>query len=257
MTATTSTQLTLPYSAVNARGLAKTDWLVNAFQDIASRQHHELGISGFHMAPKGLKWVIAQYRIKIHTPMTWLTPFTLATWRYPWKNLYETRAFSVTGPDGQTFVTATGIWVLIKADTGKPVRLNRHLPQELMDQVPEEDPEMVKAHPPMDLDTPFSRFRVMFHDLDMNQHVNNAVYLKWAQESVSQASDHLPVEILISYLRECFYPETVNSHVILKTRAEGFETDHAIIRPETREVLARVAMKWRKVTSRAPLYRHD
>ena len=252
-----STQLILPYSAVNARGWAKTDWLVNAFQDTASQHHHELGISGFHMALKGLKWVVAQYRIRIHCPMNWLTPFTLSTGRYPWNNLYETRTFTITDPDGRVLVRATGIWVLVKADTGRPVRLNRHMPPELMDQAPGEDPQLVKSRPALSLDTPHTGFRVMFHDLDMNQHVNNAVYVRWAIESQTKSTGHLPAEILVSYLKECFYPETVHCHIAYDSKAETLATDHAVVRPETGEVLARIAVKWQKVPSRAPLCWND
>jgi len=242
-----STRLTLPYSAVNANGLAKADWLLDAFQDIASEHCLTLGISGLHMVPKGLKWVVAQYRVAIHAPIPWQAAFTLSTWRYPWNNLYETRRFSLADDRGIPFADATGIWILVKADSGMPVRLNRHLPPELMDTAPEADPELIKTHPPVEPVDHTTRFPVFYRDLDLNQHVNNAVFFRWALESLPppHGFHYLPVGAEIFYLKECFYPETVECEVSTAFTPEGCRSCHAIIRPETREVLARVSLTWR------------
>jgi medium-chain acyl-[acyl-carrier-protein] hydrolase len=242
-----STPLCLPYSAVNALGFAKTDWLLDVFQDIASEHCHALGVSGLHMAPKGLKWVVAQYRLAIHAQITWQTHFNLSTWRYPWNNLYETRRFSLVNDHGDCLADATGIWILVKADSGRPVRLNRHLPQVLMDQAPEKDPKLIKTHPQL-APAHGTRFPVLFRDMDLNQHVNNAAYLRWALESIPHPHGltYLVTGAQISYLKECFYPETVDCEVSTEMTENGCQSCHAIIRPETREILARIFLAWKK-----------
>ncbi len=242
-----STRILLPYSAVNAAGLAKADWLLDAFQDIASEHCNAMGVSGLQMAPKGLKWVVAQYRLTINAPICWQTAFTLTTWRYPWNNLYETRRFTLKDDAGGTLADATGIWILVKADSGMPQRLNRHLPPELMDQAPEADPGLIKTHPPIEPLSHCTRFPVLFRDLDLNQHVNNAVYFRWALESIPHPHGfhYLPETAAISYLKECFYPETVDCEVTVSKAQQGCRSDHAIIRPDSREVLARISLKWR------------
>lgn len=121
-----SIPLTLPYSAINANGRVKADWLLNVFQDVASQECSQLGISGFDMAKKQLKWVVAQYHIHIHDAFEWMMPMTINTWRAPWRNLYEVRQFSltpVTFSDQKRLpplVTATGIWILIRAESENP-----------------------------------------------------------------------------------------------------------------------------------------
>ena len=243
-----STRLCLPYSAVNALGLAKADWLLDAFQDIASEHCHAMGISGLHMAEKGLKWVVAQYCLDNHAPICWQTAFTLSTWRYPWKNLYETRRFSLVNDQGTCLADATAIWILVKADSGRPLRLNRHLPADLMDQAPEQDPELIKTHPPVAPLTHCTPFPVLFRDMDLNQHVNNAVYLRWALESIPHPHgfDYHPTGAQISYLKECFSPEIVDCEVSTDMTPDGCLSRHAIVRPDTREVLARISLTWRR-----------
>lgn len=254
MTALTrfSVPVVLPYSAITANGLASADWVFNAFQDIASQHCHELGVSGLHMAEKGLKWVIAQSTVRFHDPISWLTPLTFSTWRYPWKNLYETRRFTITDARGGLLADATGIWILIKADSCRPVRLDRNLPAELLDQPPETDPGLVKTHPPIAPEDYRARFRVLFRDMDLNQHVNNGVYLRWAMESLPHPHGltFVPSEARVSYLKECFYPETVECLVARETTAEGLSTHHAVIRPETGDTLARIFLNWQTLPER-------
>ena len=250
-----SLHMQLPYSAVTANGWARADWLLNIFQDIASQQCHTLGVSGFHMAEKGLKWVVAQYRIHIHTPMNWLFPFTLSTWRYPFNNLYEVRRFTITDPEGRTRVEASGIWILIKSDTGRPVRLGKHLPEPMM-QVQGPDPGLIKTHPDIQDTQPATRFRVLFQDLDLNQHVNNGVYLKWALESMPRPHgfSYTPVKAQVYYLKECFFPDRIDCRVAITDTPLGITSSHAIVRSGSDVVLARVALDWQKCDSLAPFH---
>jgi medium-chain acyl-[acyl-carrier-protein] hydrolase len=243
--------LALPYSAINANGKIKADWLLNIFQDAASHQCSTFGISGFDMAKKQLKWVVGQYYIHIHGHVDWLSPVRLTTSRSPWKNLYEVRQFSLSSKDGTPLVTATGIWILIKAATGKPVRLNPNLPSELM-QISASEPRLFK--PPRDFGEFHheTRIRIRFLDLDLNQHVNNRVYLRWAVESLPEPHcfNYTPVRCKIIYKQEGLYGHSITSRIRLEFTSTGLITTHSILIEETEAELARLSIRWEKIPQR-------
>ncbi len=246
-----ATDLALPYSAINANGKIKADWLLNIFQDAASHQCNTFGISGFDMAKKQLKWVVAQYDIHIHDHVDWLSPVRLTTSRAPWKNLYEVRHFSLTSKDGTSLVTASGIWILIKATTGKPVRLKPNLPSALM-QISASEPKLFK--PPRDFGDFHheTRIQVGFLDLDLNQHVNNRVYLRWAVESLPEPHcfDYTPVQCRVAYLKEGLYGHSILSRIRLEFTPTGLITTHTILNKTTEVELARLSLTWEKISQR-------
>ncbi|MCA1787917.1 MAG: hypothetical protein LC657_18240, partial [Desulfobacteraceae bacterium] len=112
-------KMTLPYSAMGANGHIRIDRILNLFQDIAGIHAHQLGISGFDLAKKNVKWVISRYQIRVHDILKWPQPFELKTWRLPWKNLYELRQFAIVDKEGTTFISALGIWIMINAMNAK------------------------------------------------------------------------------------------------------------------------------------------
>jgi len=250
-----STRLTLPYSAVNANGRVNADWLLNAFQDAAFQQCHALGISGFDMAKKKLKWVVAQYRINIHDAFHGMMPLILKTWRAPWKNLYEIRQFSLGSEQGCPLVTATSVWILIRSENGKPVRLSPHMPPTLMQEPAQTGPDLIR---PADFDdfSDFDQFQhetcfpVSFLDLDLNQHVNNRVYLRWAVESLPEpyCFEYTPMKCRVVYRREGLFGDQIQSRVKMILSDARLSTEHSILRQTTGEELARISLEWKKIS---------
>lgn len=240
-----SSDLTLPYSAINATGRIKADWLLNAFQDAASVQCHQFGVSGFDMAPKGLKWVVSQYDIRIHSHLPWLSGLRLRTWRAPWKNLYEVRQFSITAGGEKPFASATGIWILIRSGSGKPVRLSPHLPDAMM-QNPADPPELNRISSPLGICHHEIPIQAGFLDLDLNQHVNNCVYLRWAINSLPEpyCFEFAPVRCRVAYLREGFLEDRLVSRIRLSFSGDRLSTRHAIVNSAREQELARIDIDW-------------
>ncbi len=180
------------YSDTEVSGRLKPAALFNLFQDAAANHCLELGISGMDLRPHNLAWVVIRYTMVIHEYPKWNDPVRIRTRRHPEKDLYEIRLFQLETEDGELLAEAKSAWVLVKFDTMKPVRLKRNLPGDLcsLETIPIEfDLSMPPACENADHT---ARFTARLHDLDYNSHVNNAVYLKWATESV-------PLDIIESY----------------------------------------------------------
>jgi len=238
----------LPYSAIGASGQFRIDRLFSMFQDAASHHCHKLGISGFDMAKKQLKWVISRYQVQIHKNPKWLEPLEIKTWRHPWKNLYELRRASIVNLDGEELICALGIWVLVKANNSKPVRLTPYLPKELL--APADScPELIKNdHNLIDFHHE-SEFKIRAHDLDLNQHVNNTVYTQWAMEALPAKFlfEFRPTHCCVSFLKESFYPDTILSCVKIDSDSDNLITRHSIYLKANMVKLANLTISWERI----------
>lgn len=246
---TTFTQkIHLPYSAMDSSGKIRIDRLFNMFQDVATHHCNDLGISGLDMAKKRLKWVVSRYQVQIAKNPKWLEPLELKTWRFPWKNLYEIRQFSIVNQKKEQLICALGIWILVKASNSRPVRLSPHLPEDLLTPT-DTCPELIKEdHDCTDFDHE-SEFKIRVHDLDLNQHVNNTVYTQWAMEAVPAKLlfEFTPGDCIVSFLKEGLYPDTILSCVKIENHRDTLITRHSIFSKTNMAKLANLTMRWKKI----------
>nr|WP_319395189.1 acyl-ACP thioesterase domain-containing protein [uncultured Desulfobacter sp.] len=258
-----SQKFNVPYSALSIGGRIKLDWLLNIFQDAAAAQCHRLGISGFEMAQKGLKWVVVQYRIQIHTPIDWMMPLVVQTWRAPWKNLYEIRHFRLMTEQQDSrkasspLVTASSTWILIKAANNRPVRLAPHMPAPLMTDPAQASFKRIKPAAHLAHVDHECSFPVHFLDLDLNEHVNNPVYVRWAVESLPDKLnfEYTPVTLDVVYQKEALPSDTVLSRISIHVDNGRLFTDHVIVRQTSHEPLAHLMIAWEKIDRQSLFHR--
>lgn len=171
------------YSDAGVSGYLRPWMFLNLFQDTASVHAFNEGVSALHMAEKGLTWVVRAYSLEIKSLPVWNEEVRIRTSRFPYKNLYELRSYDVTGSSGQVFASAKSAWILVKLESGQPVRLGNNLPPDLpsgpaidfkIPELPEPD------HDGMNI----TSFDVFGWDIDYNRHANNAVFVKWLIESL-------------------------------------------------------------------------
>jgi medium-chain acyl-[acyl-carrier-protein] hydrolase len=79
-------------------------------------------------------------------------------------------------------------------------------------------------------------------DLDMNRHVNNAVYVGWALESAPDevAETRVPVEIEVGYRAEALAGDTVLARCVPEAGAASGTFLHEIVREKDGKELARL-----------------
>ncbi|HKK90827.1 MAG TPA: acyl-ACP thioesterase domain-containing protein [Desulfobacteraceae bacterium] len=236
------------YSALGAKGQLKIGAVLNLLQDTAAEHASLLGISGFDLAVKGLAWVIAKYRIDLFSTPSWLEELTIATWRSPWKNLYDLRDFQVTGQNRESIVTATAGWVMVKKSNNRPVRLNRHLAPDLMTPCDHEGTRGDPFHDIEKIETTHVQlpFKIRMEDLDLNRHVNNTVYVGWALETVTEEilENFRPCRIDVVFHKAAFYGDGVLSKTEIRKEKNAFLTLHAIRLGQSDKELATINITW-------------
>ena len=245
------TTFTIGYSTLDVKGGIKMLSILNFLQDAASEHAHHLKAAGSDLARKELAWVIHRYHIEIHAHPRWLDRIRILTRRASWKNLYEVRDIVMTSAPlpGAPLVTARMFWVMVKRSSQRPVRLDRFFSKDLLTGTPDPPPVLTPL-PAMAAQADISTtFKVRMHDLDLNSHVNNAVYVVWALETLPGTflDQYRPAGIDVIFHGQAFYGEKILSRTCMDTDVVPPVTRHALYKEkgETEILLTTLQVHWK------------
>jgi medium-chain acyl-[acyl-carrier-protein] hydrolase len=176
--------------------------LLDAMAETAGRHAEVLGVGVRDLHAKGLTWVLARLHVKIKQIPGAGQSVLIATWPSGRHRLFAVREFRLTDGSGAEILKATSAWALMNMETRRPSRLDPHLP-------------MFSRHPERMINDDFSQlpplqkadgqifYRAAAVDIDINDHVNNTVYLDWALRAVPAfASRQRPLSMEAAFLGE-------------------------------------------------------
>lgn len=132
-------------------------------------------------------WVIRETEIRFLRPLHHNDEFNLTIWMVHWQRVRGTRCFEIKRKEnGEVIAQGTQQVVYMDAKTGRPM----NLPQEEIDKFRIENPrvfpfERFPKTTPMDQSFNIQR-QVEWMDLDVYEHVNNVVYIHYAEEAAVQ-----------------------------------------------------------------------
>ncbi len=195
-------------------GRAQLATLVNFLQESAADHARQLGAGFEHLSPRNLIWVLSRYHLRLSRyPLSGDTVEVL-TWPSAREGLFALREFEVRDSSGREVAVGTSSWMLLNLESKRPVRPAQHLPEypiEPRRALPDDFPSLPTAER-YERELPF---RVRRSDIDLNRHVNHAVYVGWAVETVPPEilEGHRVAELEASFRAEAFYGERVFSRV--------------------------------------------
>lgn len=215
--------------------------LMNIFQDVADSHATEMGLGLEYCLNKGFAWVGSNYHLQILRLPKMHEKIKVLSWPAVEKKLGAIREFLVLNEQGETLIKASSQWILIDTIRRRPIGLRDNLP---MYQIIEErviETEFPKIADLERIDET-TMFNIRFDDIDINNHVNNAVYPLWATESVDKdfRITHNPTEIEIIFKKEGHLKEKVR----VETQFDGEMTIHSIKSTTDERELARLRIKW-------------
>jgi medium-chain acyl-[acyl-carrier-protein] hydrolase len=172
----------LATSEVGMSGLLRPVSMMQELQAIADAHATILGAGRTFCLNSNISWVVTHYAVDIAELPDDREELSFITWPSNHEALKAVRDFEIRGADNRVMIRATSRWIMIDLATRRPVRLADFLPE--WDCIP------ARA-----LDVPFDKlpdfeagdvvdFPIRFDDIDVNRHVNNAVYAIWATESL-------------------------------------------------------------------------
>lgn len=204
--------------------------LMNELQGVADGHAEQLKFGRTYLQEHNLGWVVTHYLVDIVEMPREGEEFTFYTWPSSQDGLRATRDFEIRGSDGRLMVRATSQWCLIDITKRRPIAIDTSsfkwniVHERAWDRKFEKFPdfEATKTHV----------FKCRFDDIDVNQHINNAVYAVWATESVGYAyrNQHRLKRIELNFKRE-ISPD--NPEVSVEVAIDGLVSRHKIKTADT------------------------
>ena len=132
-------------------------------------------------------WVIRETEIHFLHPLRHNDEFDFTLWMVHWKRVRGMRCFEMKFKDSDTVIAqGTQHIVYMDAKTGRP----KNLPDEDVDRFRLENPRVFPSErfPKVEpVENPFTMQRqVEWMDLDSYEHVNNVIYVNYAEEAAAQ-----------------------------------------------------------------------
>lgn len=215
--------------------------LMNILQDMADSHASDLHLGLEFCLSQGLAWVGSNYHIKINRLPTLHETIKVTTWPSAEKKIGAVRDFVIEDEQGNVIIVASSQWILIDFNRKKPVSLREHLPEYTVIAQRALDTDFAKIPEPERADC-VRGFEVRFDDIDINKHVNNAVYPLWATEAVEHdfRDMHIPAEIEIAFKKEGHLGETVE----VKTQRDNDISISSVTSLNDGRELAGLKIKW-------------
>lgn len=218
--------------------------LMNILQDVADNSAATLGFGLDFCIKNGMTWVGANYILEIERLPKIHEDITIVTWPSAKNKLSAYRDFKIIGNKGETIIKASSQWILLSLEKKKPISVIDNLPEYQPVEERSIDTDFPKIQEIQNSTDKF-KFRVRFDDVDLNKHVNNAVYILWATESVAPEFrlNHNPARISINFRKEGYMGEKI----MVATQMDGNTSYHSIKTYDTdnERELARAIIEWK------------
>jgi len=233
-------------------GFAKPVSLLNFLQDAAGDHAAHLGWSVTDLLKENMTWVLSRTHVRIRRYPAWGERLSVLTWPSGRHGFFALRDFEASDAFGQAVLAATTSWMILDLGRKQPLKIDGILPENFLlarRALADDFASLpVLDRPDRELD-----FRVDSGHLDLNRHVNNAVYVQWALETApAELAGRRPVEIEVSYRAEAFYGDTVLARAKAVPAAAPESGDeagpvvlHQIVNASTDAELTRLRTRWK------------
>ena len=242
------------FSDIGEKGTLRPGALLDYLQDVSMVHSGYVGYDSDYFVREGKAWAISFWHIAIHELPRENQIMLLRTWDRQHKRIQAHREIIIADEEGKEHGYAYGRFVWMDTEKRRPAKLDADFMKAYYfageKGFRDEEAPTVFAIPE---DTPqrTERFRVERSDIDPSGHVNNARYLHWAEDFLSDAAyyDHALCDVKIMYRNECFRGAEILCQCHEKSGAQDSVDTMAVFRDAQQEerVYAAVAMHWEKM----------
>jgi len=236
----TTYEMAVTYSGLGPDQRLNYQGVIRILQEAAAIASDDCGYGLKDIPRTGLCWILAGWRLELHTRPGWRAPLTVQTWPRCMKGFLSERDFLLFS--GRTLVArATSRWLLLNTATGHTARITDEVKNayDLEDRALFDTQLPSNGKSPEDAPVTFST-TVGRRDIDTNGHVNNIHYLEYALEALPedvyrQLPDTVDVvfrrQILLGTVIQCIYSVTEDGRhqVEIRSVADGKIIHHAFV----------------------------
>lgn len=220
--------------------------LLDTMQEVAGMHADLLGVGVRALMTKGLTWVLARLHVQFGDIPRTGQSVHIATWPSGRHRLLAVREFLLSNEKGGEILRASSAWALMNVTARRPARLDPHLP--VFNRYPE---RMISddfpALPPPQCADHEATYQAVAADIDINDHVNNLVYMDWALRSIPSAYHSMRLLALeIAFLGEA----RLGDEIICRTQTAAEDGAEILLQslhnPAGNRELTRLRSRWEK-----------
>lgn len=179
----------------------KPSAILNYLQEVASKHGEELKIGREDLLKKGIFWVLTSIRYVVDQKITYNEPITVKTWPLAPGRIISDRDYAIEGQFGGK-IRASAEWCLLDVNTHRIVQTKAF--DYGIDEFYANESQIKrgeKMRPFSEIDCPSEEITVKYSHLDYNDHVNNAKYGDYVQDSLPNGTEIK--EFYLQYVHEC------------------------------------------------------
>ncbi len=187
------------------------------------------GIALEELHKKGYTMVLQKAEISFNRPIYLGEKFSVAVGIQGVKGSSIIRQGSVITANNEVICKSRGLVYVIDINTRKVAPMPDFV-NEAYNIINDENIFEFKVIPPVNRIDYYKEFDVRYSDLDLNNHVNNSIYLGWALETfpLEFLNSHSLKKARILYMKEVFYGERVRVVAEEVSSEAGLKTIHQI-----------------------------
>jgi len=213
---------------VSGSGKVHLPVIFDFLQDAASEHADNLGVGLDKLRNRNISWFLTRLHIKFYEYPRYGDTVNVRTWPRLKKKVFAYRDFQII-LSGRTIAAASSVWCLVDLENRKLLNPLQHLPQ-----LPEVDKRAIEtffpAVRPVRNAVLERKFTPGITDMDLNGHVNNSAYVRWAIETIDyqKAEDYHPVSIDAVYKEETTPGDDLISRIQTQMGENSGRTMHTI-----------------------------
>ena len=172
------------YSEVDQNQELSVTGIINYLQDCSTFQSEDLNLGVTYLQEHHRAWWLSSWQIVIERYPRLGEEIIVSTWPYDFKGIYGYRNFTICDKKGNYLVKANSIWFFFDTEAGRPVRAQE---SDIRGYGSGEEKRLEMDYAPRRIPVPENAVKmpvitVLPHHIDTNRHVNNAQYIKMAEE---------------------------------------------------------------------------
>jgi YbgC/YbaW family acyl-CoA thioester hydrolase len=175
---------------LEASGQVRPPIYLNYLEEGASQASASLGYDQEWYTRHKRMWVVRNMTLRYYEPALLGDELELYTWVSDFRRVQSHREYDLRRVNDETpILRARANWVFLNTETMQPQRLSDDIIAEF-DPTGELEDLDVAVVDPIPIEEPVihtEERRVQYYELDSQGHVNNAVYLTWAHQSMTNA----------------------------------------------------------------------
>jgi len=209
MTTKAAKVFTISSFDLNPKGQARLTTMANFFQEMAYHHAGQLGFGYDDLKEKQTYWVLSRMKIRINHYPVWDDQVKVETWHRGMERLFGLRDFRVMDQEGNLIGIASTAWLILDAQTRRPVRSNEEVMQKSKGEDSVFADGLQKIVLPEKLEA-LNHRRVVFSDLDIVGHVNNVKYMEWCIDAIKRdMTGHEIEELEINFTHEALLGDEI------------------------------------------------